>query len=381
MQSEMAMTTSDRLKSVAISSMRLFVSHTLHCLPTSLWRRLCPKSELGFCYHVISDAKVPHIRHYPILTRAQFEADLIYLQRNFDFVSYEQLVRRRGASSIIRDNSVVLTFDDGFAECATVAAPILRQHGADCVFFVITDLIDNRLSFRESEASLCIEAILGSSIESVEEVVRHLGIDARLRAPPEKASSALRRLPLDIASLDRPPDPRFRPLFHWLLTIGEADRGLMRELAAGLGIDSHAYLRTAEPYLTTRQIRQLRSDGFTIGAHSLSHRWLQDLSRADAQHEIVDSCRIIRDITGQKSVPFAFPYSGGGIDRAWLAQLRRQHDFIGLFFDSDGLREDEAFVVQRVFGERFGHDQTLDAILRREWGRRASWRKHHQYAT
>ena len=63
------------------------------------------------------------------------------------------------------------------------------------------------------------------------------------------------------------------------------------------------------------------------------------------------------------------------MDRAWLAQLRRQHDFIGLFFDTDGLREDEPFVVQRVFGERFGHDRTMDGILRRAWGRRPAWRR------
>jgi len=119
----------------------------------------------------------------------------------------------------------------------------------------------------------------------------------------------------------------------------------------------------------------LHADGFTIGAHSCSHRRLQDLSRSDAEHEIVESCRIVRYITDQPNVPFAFPYFGGGLDRAWLARLREQHDFIGLFFDTDGVREDEPFVVQRVFGERFSRDRTLDAILRRAWAHPAAWRR------
>ena len=106
---------------------------------------------------------------------------------------------------------------------------------------------------------------------------------------------------------------------------------------------------------------------------SCSHRWLQDLSPDEARHEIVESCRIVRDITGQSTVPFAFPYFGGGLARTWLADIRNTHDFVGLFFDTDGLREDAPFVVQRVFGERFGHDRTVDGILRRAWSRRPAW--------
>jgi len=162
-----------------------------------------------------------------------------------------------------------------------------------------------------------------------------------------------------------------------LLELPASEESLVRGLLARLGIDSRSYLQRAQPYLTTDQIRQLHADGFAIGAHGCSHRRLQDLSRADAEHEIVESCRIVRDITGQLTVPFAFPYFGGGLDRAWLAGLRAQHPSIGLFFDTDGVREDELFVVQRVFGERFSRDRSLDAILRRAWARArpAAWRR------
>jgi peptidoglycan/xylan/chitin deacetylase (PgdA/CDA1 family) len=355
--------------------MRMAASQTLHRVPISLWRRLFPKTELGFCYHMVSDVPLPHLRHYPILSPADFDADLTYLRKYFNFISYEQLAQRRGSSNALRDNAAILTFDDGFAECATVAAPILLGHGAGCVFFVVTDLVDNCVVFRESEASLCIDAICRLPVERVETVLRELGLDARLRPPPARTLFDPTRHPLDIAGLGDQPEHRLQPLFHWLLTIGEPDLELMHQLCARLGVDPLGYLRQVRPYLTTRQIGQLRSDGFTIGAHGLTHRRLQELPRDEAEHEIVESCRIVRDITGQSSVPFAFPYFGGGMDRAWLAGLRRQHDFIGLFFDTDGLREDEPFVVQRVFGERFGHDRTLDGILRRAWGRRPAWRR------
>jgi peptidoglycan/xylan/chitin deacetylase (PgdA/CDA1 family) len=360
------MRSSGEMISLARSAHRI-ARQVLHIAPVMLWRKLVPKTELGFCYHIVSDCPVPHIKHYRVLNTATFESDLDYLHSHFEFITYQQLIQRRASTNQIRDNSVILTFDDGFAECATVVAPLLRRHGLSCVFFVVTDLIDNQLIFRESAASLCIEAILQMPFEQVESITAELALGTRLRPTPGAA------LPEPIADLGHEPDPRLLPLLCWLLQLTASEEGLVDGLLSRLGVDSRSYLQKAQPYLTTEQIRQLHADGFTIGAHSCSHRLLQDLARADAEHEIVESCRIVRDITGQTTVPFAFPYFGGGLDRSWLAQLREQHDFIGLFFDTDGLREDEPFVVQRIFGERFSRDCTLDAILRRAWARRAAW--------
>jgi len=355
---------------------RRVADHILHAAPLVLWRKLVPKTELGVCYHVVSDAPVPHIKHYRFLDTATFEADLDYLGRRFEFVTYAELTRRRTSATQARGHSVILTFDDGFAECATVVAPLLRRRGLRCVFFVITDLIDNQVLFRESAASLCIEAIMRIPFDQIESIVAELGLGALLRPiPGASLSEPTTTRPFGLADLDPNPDPRLVPLLRWLLQLPAGEEALAGRLLARLGIEPRNYLQQVKPYLTTEQIRQLHADGFTIGAHSCSHRRLQDLSRTDAEREIVESCRIVRDITGQQSVPFAFPYFGGGLDRAWLAGLREQHECIGLFFDTNGVCEDAPFVVQRVFGERFTRDRSLDAILRRAWADPAAWRR------
>ena len=346
----------------------------LRHVPLPLWRWLFPKSAIGICYHLVSDGPTPHVRHYPVLDAATFEADLLYLRRTYGFLSYDEVAQRRCGAKTVRDNAVLVTFDDGFAECATVVAPILRRVGARGVFFVITDLIDNGVVFRETEAALCITAICQRPPADVAAVMRDLGLDRRLGPPPSRAVSDTVGLPLEVAGLADSADRGLLPLLHWLLTLEAADAAVLRQLSLRLGVDPENYVRNMRPYLTTQQIHELRAQGFTIGAHSCSHRWLGGLPRAEAEREIVESCRVVRDLTGQEQVPFAFPYSGGGLDRAWLAQLRRDHDFIGLFFDTDGLREDAPHVVHRVFGERFSHDRTPEAILRRAWARPAAWR-------
>ena len=356
-----------------ISHARRVASRALHHVPTGLWRRLFPKADFGVCYHMVSDVRPPHVRHYPILSTTEFENDLLYLRQHFNFISYDELVRRRSNPHPTRDNSVILTFDDGFAECSTIVAPVLRRLGIDCVFFIITDLIDNAILFRETEAALCIDAICQMPVEAVEAIIHEVGLAGHFRPPPNPSRLAAPRTPLDVSGLHRSSDRRLWPLLHWLLTADETNVPLLRRLSARLGVDSHGYLTQVQPYQTASQIRELHAEGFTIGAHSCSHRWLPNLPPDEAEREIVESCRIVREITGQTTVPFAFPYSGGGIARTWLDDIRNRHDFVGLFFDTDGLREDAPFVVQRVFGERFGHDHTVDGILRRAWSRRPAW--------
>ena len=365
-----------KVRGVRKAAGRILRAAPLHIAPLVLWRKLLPKADLGICYHMVADAPVRHLKHYRFLDPETFESDLNYLSGHFDFVTYEELARRRSSQIPKRGNSVILTFDDGFAECATVVAPLLRRRGLRCVFFVVTDLIDNQMLFRESAASLCIEAILQMPLGQVESILAALGRGALLQPrPSDSLSDPTATLPFGLAHLHPDLDRRLLPLLRWLLELPVSEEPVVHRLLARLGIDSRGYLQQAQPYLTRQQLRQLHADGFTIGAHSCSHRRLQDLPRADAEHEIVESCRVVRDITGQAKVPFAFPYFGGGLDRAWLAGVRAQHDFIGLFFDTEGVREDEPFVVQRVFGERFSGERNLDAILRRAWADPAAWRR------
>ena len=147
----------------------------LHVAPLALWRKLLPKTDLGICYHLVSDGPVRHLRHYRFLDTEAFESDLNYLDGRFEFVTYEELARRRSSMTLKRRDSLILTFDDGFAQCATVVAPLLRRRGVRCVFFVVTDLIDNQVLFRESAASLCIESILQMPFDQVESIMTELG--------------------------------------------------------------------------------------------------------------------------------------------------------------------------------------------------------------
>jgi peptidoglycan/xylan/chitin deacetylase (PgdA/CDA1 family) len=336
-------------------------------VPVWVWRRVLPEPVLCLCYHLVSDVKLAHVKHYDFLGTDEFERDLLVLESRFAYASYEEIVERRSKRERGVETSLCLTFDDGFAECASVVQPILLRRGASCIFFVVTDLIDNRAVFLETKASLCVDAILRRPADEVEAIIRDFKLEARLSIADKEFGNAV---PAQMAEKWRKFEPRLRPLLVWLLTIRPVDAALLDQLCRRFEVDARAYVDQVKPYLSTEQILQLRANGFTIGAHSCSHRLLQDLTSAEAELEIVKSCRVIHQLTGQASVPFAFPYFGGGLDRSWLAGLRERNAFVGLFFDTQGLQSDVAFVVQRVFGERIEVSGSIDRLLRRAWMRR-----------
>ena len=89
-------------------------------------------------------------------------------------------------------------------------------------------------------------------------------------------------------------------------------------------------------------------NGFKIGAHTRRHSFLADLTAEEMEAEIVGSCNEVRDITGDDKVPFAFPFSGAGVQRAFVQYLRQKHPVIGPVFDTGGVAIDAPFVFNRI---------------------------------
>lgn len=366
---------SHELKGLVWSTVQKPLREIRRAVPLGVWQRLFPRDVLAFMYHMVSSRSVPHVKHYSYINETQFESDIVFMEEHLGFITYAELFQRRFGNRRVCDNRALPTFDDGFSECATVANPILQRHRAPCIFFLITDLLDNKTMFWESKVALCIGVIGRLAMETIELIVQETGI-APMLCPIAEKQRAGDHSCFNSVGLDSQTNVRLWPLMLWLLTIAPADFPLLDRLCERLHIDSAVYLAEVQPYMTTQQVHQLVEDGCTIGAHSRRHVVsLQDLSAVEAEAEIVQSCAIVRDLTGQKSVPFAFPWSGSGLDRAWLAEIRRRHGFIGLYFDTGGFSRDASHMVHRISCDRPPETDPLylQHVLRGLWNNRKAW--------
>ncbi len=295
-------------------------------IPLGLYPLLLRRESIGVFYHAVSAEKMTHARHlYPVVPVERFEDALNYLRKRYQFVPYSLLHTHYTEGEKLPAKAVHLSFDDGFAECFSVARPLLLEMSLPCTFFLATNWIDNRAMFYRNKVSLCIEAIKSPTFELQPTTFEHL-------APEAFETKAA--------------------VIQWLKELRLPDEALINNVCRALDVDWESFLEKQQPYLTPSQIQQMHSEGFTIGAHTRTHRKLKDISDAEIEEEIVASCRAIQEITGQDVVPFSFPHSAFGVDRGLLLSIRARYPFVGLMFDTKGVRLDEKFILNRVWAER-----------------------------
>jgi peptidoglycan/xylan/chitin deacetylase (PgdA/CDA1 family) len=95
------------------------------------------------CYHgVTSRADRSPDDPLGLHTRAnRFEAQLDYLQRHHCAISLDQYLTARSAGRALPRHSVILTFDDGYRNFLTMAAPRLLARSLPASVFLVTDKI------------------------------------------------------------------------------------------------------------------------------------------------------------------------------------------------------------------------------------------------
>jgi hypothetical protein len=277
-------------------------------------------------YHVISPVPLQHVQHlYAYKSPDTFENDMAYIANHCDVVSFEDVlcgvIYKPG-----RRVPVLVSFDDGLTECFDYVRPILLSRGIPCVFFICKAFIDNRRAFYRHLISLCIASLNGSLCTLLD-------------------SKAILN---ELRKVRGQPFVNGEEGVRWLRSLTHKDEQILEQACLTLNVEESQFLAT-KPYLTSHQIKTLARDGFTIGGHSRHHAQLDERSGATViEEEVVESCDAIRQITGARTVPFAFPFSGKRVPRTILSDISTRHPFIPLYFDSHGLIADEPFVINRV---------------------------------
>ena len=190
---------------------------------------------------------------------------------------------RRGA---LPERSLCITFDDGYADNCTVAAPILRRLGVSATFFVATGYSSGGCMWNDK----VIEAVRAATGPLLDLSDLNLGVHAvgtvedRRRAIP----SLLDRLKY------MPPGERER-----------AADAIGRRAPA-------AHLR--DLMMTREQLRELHASGMTVGAHTVTHPILARTPDDLARKEIVESKRVLEGQLGAPVTLFAYPNGKPGRD-------------------------------------------------------------------
>lgn len=120
---------------------------------------LSPAGKRGrlavFCYHQVLESSDEFRRGEP--TTAEFANDVEIIARAFNTLTFDEAVTRLQKGTLPA-RAACITFDDGYANNHSFAAPILEKAGVPATFFVAGGAIDNGIMWND----LVIEAIAGA---------------------------------------------------------------------------------------------------------------------------------------------------------------------------------------------------------------------------
>jgi len=176
-----------------------------------------------------------------------------------------------------------ITFDDAYADCYSLARPVLDQFGIRGIFFVPIDMIDDRRLGWWDIAAYLLKTTPKSVITVGNEVLE-------LRAG---FASSIRRV-LNLFKL--------RP--------AEETGSLLEELSNACEIPLPGKDLQSAELMTWEQLRSMKAGGHGIGSHSFSHRVLATLPPEEQEREVKASRGELATRIGGEVLSFAYPVGG-----------------------------------------------------------------------
>ncbi|MGH7279085.1 MAG: polysaccharide deacetylase family protein [Candidatus Rokuibacteriota bacterium] len=261
----------------------LYHSHLLRAL-SSLAGRLegTPKFQI-LTYHRVNDHDDPF---FGALPTEVFERQMRYIARAYDVLPLDVLVESL-ASGRMHRNALAITFDDGYKDTLTHAAPILARHRIPATVFLTTGFIGTEDVPWFDRLAMAFKTTAAGSVIT-----------------PWGTRLALGRQAERLAALDT--------TLRFLKTVPhDALEHHVENLLSRIGMPDLTSFKDA--MLTWDDVHALVGLGFAIGAHTVTHPILSRVSMDRARREIVGSRDAIVTALGRPPRAFAYP-NGRAID-------------------------------------------------------------------
>lgn len=213
----------------------------------------------------------------------QFEKQMKFLKKSYNLVKFDDDWNE------VVDDSVSITFDDGYYDNYKFAFPILLKYGIPATFFITTGYINGKKEFWwDNLERLCRFDNKEKSFNLFDDIYSYTW--------PTNDDTERINMTLDLRLLLRK-EPSLLKRNKW-----------MHQLEQWSGLDENSN-RKINICVGEDEIKKMDfSELITIGAHTVSHRSLGNLDYNEQEEEIIDSIKKLETIVGHKIEVFSYPF-------------------------------------------------------------------------
>lgn len=239
---------------------------------------LLSKGKLSvFLFH-----KVPQHAHALVpgdITLAGFERVLDVVVSQFRVLPLEDAVARLQADQLPR-RAACITFDDGYADWMSGALPALRQRNLHATFFITTGQFGAGTPLWHERIQAAVLAHPGPVLE--------MGMPSLGR----RSLATLAERQALVVQLEQ--ELKY-------LTLSAREQA-MRRLEAAAGVRPESV-----PHMSVAQLRDLHSQGFGVGGHTVNHPILDYCNETELVEEVAGVREQLAAIVGGPIAGFAYP--------------------------------------------------------------------------
>jgi len=275
-------------------------------------------------YHFVRD--LAHSRYPRIkgLDEREFEGQIEYIGRHYDVVRMEDVIGALDGRVELPAKPYLLTFDDGYADHYRTVFPLLDRFGMQGSFFPPARAVLERkvldvnkihfvLAVTEDMAELA--AVLDGLVEDARE--EH-GLEAvewyrQQYARPNRFDTS------EVVYIKR-------LLQH---ALPESLRGAIIDRLFRQFVTTDEAAFATELYVSLEQLRCMHRHGMHIGSHGYDHYWLNTLSPAEQEDQVLKSLEFLRQV-GVDMDDWTMCYPYGGYDGSLLGVLAKHGCRLGL---------------------------------------------------
>ena len=230
---------------------------------TAALRRLVINDVRIIAYHRICDTDAYNDKELVSANCEQFELQVKHIKENYNAITFAQLIDSIDSGKKLPRNSIIITFDDGFADNYHNAFKILKRHQVPATIFISTGYIDQADTFWFNWLSRVVKLNVGKkfTIDDVNYVIEEN------QEKQEELLVTLLALNKNRANKDR--------------------LALLESLKKQLDFNDECD-ELAAP-MTWDEVREMSKGGVEFGSHTVSHPILSQLTDEELHVEIVES--------------------------------------------------------------------------------------------
>ncbi len=238
-------------------------------------------------YHRIYDY---HMSDYPFDKNIisadveMFDKQMEYLSRNFNVINFYQLKKIVENGKQLPKDSVIVTFDDGYADNYESAYNILKKYGLTATIFVAT-------AFMQEQKPYWFEKVAYLLNKAKDQEILLNGGEYKLNITKLNKEEIKRKLGSIFSQV---------PYDKLLQILDE----LYQQINYDISDEEFSLIRP----LSEEQIKILSDNGIEIASHTVNHPFLGNMSDEQIYYELAHSKKILQGITNREVISIGYPF-------------------------------------------------------------------------